>query len=250
MSQLFEKIPMDGVKNIIVVASGKGGVGKSTVTALAAVALAKRHYRVGIMDADVTGPSIPKMFGVKERLVSDGDKIIPAKTDKLCIKIVSLNLMLENEDNPVIWRGPLLSSVVMQFWQDTEWGELDYLLIDMPPGTGDIPLSIMQSIPLDGMIIATTPQEVAKLIVSKSVNMAKALNIPLLGTVQNMSYVVCPDCGKKIYLFGGEGVPEEKWTSKSIELPVDLALAGIADRGLIEDVDNSKLEEIVSLFLQ
>lgn len=238
------------IGKVIGIMSGKGGVGKSTVTALAAVALAKKDYKVGILDADVTGPSIPKMFGVKERLVSDGDKIIPAKTDKLGIKIVSLNLMLENEDNPVIWRGPLLSSVVMQFWQDTEWGELDYLLIDMPPGTGDIPLSIMQSVPLDGIVVATTPQEVAKLIVAKSVNMAKALNIPLLGTIQNMSYVVCPDCGRKIFLFGGEGVPVKQWTAKSVELPVDLALAEIADKGLIEDIDNSNSEEIACLFLQ
>lgn len=243
-----ERVKNPDINKVIGIMSGKGGVGKSTVTALAAVALAKKGFKVGIMDADVTGPSIPKMFGVKGRLLADDEKIVPAIAEKTGVKIVSLNLMLESEENPVIWRGPLLSSVVMQFWEDTIWGKLDFLLIDMPPGTGDIPLSIMQSIPLDGMLIVTTPQEVAKLIVAKSVNMAKALDIPLIGTVQNMSYVKCPDCGKKIHIFGERNGETDLWTSKCIEMPMDPVITYLADRGSMESADDSTLSEIASLF--
>lgn len=243
-----EKVKNPDIDKVIGIMSGKGGVGKSTVTALAAVALANRGFKVGIMDADVTGPSIPKMFGVKDRLLADDEKIVPAVAEKTGVKIVSLNLMLENEDNPVIWRGPLLSSIVMQFWSDTNWGKLDYLLIDMPPGTGDIPLSIMQSVPLDGMLIVTTPQKVAKLIVAKSVNMAKSLDIPLIGTVQNMSYVKCPDCGKKIRIFGEGDYKTDPWTSKLIEMPMDPVITNLADNGSIESVDDSSLSSIASLF--
>lgn len=245
----IDKTDKRGIGKIIGIMSGKGGVGKSTVTSLSAIALTRKGYRVGIMDADVTGPSIPKMFGMVGRIVSDNDKIIPAKSEKLGISVVSLNLMLENEDNPVIWRGPLLSGVVMQFWNDTNWGDLDYLLIDMPPGTGDIPLSIMQFFPLDGMVVVTTPQAVAKLIVAKSVNMARTLDIPIFGAVENMGHAICPDCGKRIKLFGnGDDATTEGWAPKVISMPADPAISKLADEGKIEEADAPVMEELASIY--
>ena len=200
-SFLEETHPMNNIKKVIGVVSGKGGVGKSMVAASLAVNLKNRGYKVGIMDADITGPSIPKMFGIHGKAEACEEGLIPTAVEN-GLKIMSVNLLLENEDDPVIWRGPVISGLVKQFWTETIWGDLDYLLIDMPPGTGDVPLTIYQSIPLDGVIIVTSPQELVQLIVKKAYHMAEAMNIPVLGVVENFSYVKCPDCGKEIKVFG------------------------------------------------
>ena len=188
------------VKHVIGVVSGKGGVGKSLITAETAVLLSRKGYRVGILDADITGPSIPKVFGVHEQALGSEQGIMPAVT-KEGIEIISINMLLDSEETPVIWRGPVLAGVVKQFWNEVIWGDLDYLLVDMPPGTGDVPLTVFQSLPVDGIVIVTSPQELVEMIVKKAYNMAKQMNIPVVGLVQNMSYFVCPDCGKKIYIY-------------------------------------------------
>ncbi|MFS8541303.1 MAG: Mrp/NBP35 family ATP-binding protein, partial [Tissierellales bacterium] len=186
--------PNNHVKNIIGVMSGKGGVGKSTVSSLIAKELNEKGYKVGVLDADITGPSIPRLLQVdKKRAVANGEAIIPVETED-GIKVMSLNLLIEDEDKPVIWRGPIVSGIVQQFWTDVIWGELDYLIIDMPPGTGDVALTVMQSIPITGLVIVSVPQDMVSMIVAKAINMAKRLNIPVLGVVENMSYVMCPDC--------------------------------------------------------
>jgi Mrp family chromosome partitioning ATPase len=198
---------MSNVKKVIGVVSGKGGVGKSFVTASLAVGLADMGYKVGIMDADITGPSIPKMFGIKEKAQGSEDGIFPVEAGK-GIKIMSINLLLETDETPVIWRGPVIAGVVKQFWSDVIWGELDYLLIDMPPGTGDVPLTVFQSIPVDGIMIVTSPQDLVRLIVRKAYNMALTMNIPVLGIIENYSYFECPDCKKKAHIFGKSNVEE------------------------------------------
>src|SRR5574344_508601 len=195
------------IKNVIGVMSGKGGVGKSFVTASLAVQLANKGYKVGIMDADITGPSIPKMFGLTDTAKGDESGIYPSGT-RNNIKVMSVNLLLEHDDEPVIWRGPVIAGVVKQFWSDVYWGELDYLLIDMPPGTGDVPLTVFQSLPVDGVVIVTSPQDLVKLIVKKAYNMAAKMDIPVLGMVENSSYIECPDCGKKISVFGESKIDE------------------------------------------
>lgn len=224
------------IKNVIGVVSGKGGVGKSFVTAMLAVLLNRKGYRVGILDADVTGPSIPKMFGITRKAVANEWGILPEKTAN-DIKIMSVNLLLDKEDSPVIWRGPILAGTVKQFWTDVIWEELDYLLIDMPPGTGDVPLTVFQSIPLDGIVIVSSPQDLVSLIVKKAYNMAKMMNVPILGYVENMSYVKCPDCGKEISIFG-----KSKLNQVAIEtgvdilgrIPIDPAVASLVDKGEFE----------------
>ena len=193
--------PKSSVKKVIAVVSGKGGVGKSTVTSLLAVAMARRGKRVGILDADITGPSIPRNFGLKERALSNGEFLLPVST-KTGIDIMSVNLLLEDETRPVVWRGPVIAGTVKQFWTDVVWDEVDYMFVDMPPGTGDVPLTVFQSLPVDGIIVVTTPQDLVSMIVQKAANMAKMMNVPVLGLVENMSYVVCPDCGKKMEIFG------------------------------------------------
>ena len=189
------------VKHVIGIVSGKGGVGKSLVTSEVAVLLQKRGFKVGILDADITGPSIPKVFGVHGQAVGTEDGIIPFET-KTGIKIISVNLILDNEETPVVWRGPVIAGVVKQFWNEVVWGDIDYLLVDMPPGTGDVPLTVFQSLPVNGIVVVTSPQELVGMIVKKAYNMAQMMNIPVLGLVQNMSYIACTDCGKKIYIFG------------------------------------------------
>jgi len=189
------------IKKVIGVVSGKGGVGKSMVTSLLSVLTARKGYNVGILDADITGPSIPKAFGVGGQITGFDGYMVP-KTSHSGIKIMSANLLLEKEDVPVIWRGPVIAGAVKQFWTDTVWEDLDFMFIDMPPGTGDVPLTVFQSIPLDGIVMVTSPQDLVSLVVSKAVNMAKTMEIPIIGLVENMSYVVCPDCGKKIEIFG------------------------------------------------
>lgn len=224
------------VKNVIGVVSGKGGVGKSFVTAMLAVLMSRKGYNVGILDADITGPSIPKMFGIKRKAKGNDFGIIPEHTHNN-IKIMSVNLLLEEEDTPVIWRGPILANTVKQFWSEVYWGELDYLFIDMPPGTGDIPLTVFQSIPLDGILIVSSPQDLVSMIVKKAYNMAKQMNIPVFGLIENMSYIKCPDCGKEISLFGQNKlnkVSEEIGVDILGRIPIDSNIAELVDQGIFE----------------
>jgi len=242
-SFLEETNELNSIKKVIGIVSGKGGVGKSLVTAMLSVLLKRKGYSVGILDADITGPSIPKMFGITGKAQGSDLGIFPVKTHN-DIRIMSINLLLDQADAPVIWRGPLLAGTVKQFWTDVIWGELDFLLIDMPPGTGDVPLTVFQSIPLDGIVIVTSPQELVSMIVKKAYNMAKQMNIPVLGVVENMSYVKCPDCGKEIRLFGESSLTE---TAKDLGLnvlgkvPVDPVMAQLADKGEFERFSNDYL---------
>lgn len=225
----------NNIKHVIGVVSGKGGVGKSMVTSMLAVLLARKGYKVGILDADITGPSIPKTFGINSRAMQNEIGILPAVT-KSGIEIISINMMLEEKDSPVLWRGPVIAGAVKQFWHDVVWGDLDYLLVDCPPGTGDVPLTVFQSLPLDGVVIVTSPQDLVSLIVKKAYNMAEMMNIPVLGIVENMSYVLCPDCGKKIELFGSgsESVAEEIGVPLLAKMPIDPSLAAMVDNGEFE----------------
>ena len=230
----IENNPLNKVKNIIGVMSGKGGVGKSTVSALLARELAAKGYSVGLMDADITGPSACRLMGLTgKRAYAQDNLIIPVENEN-GIKVLSLNLMLPDEYQPVIWRGSLVSSFVKKFWVEALWGELDYLIVDMPPGTGDISLTVMQSIPLTGIVMVSVPQDMVNMIVSKSINMTKMLNIPILGLVENMSYIICPHCGEKIRIFSGENTDEfleENGIELLGELPTDVTVSGMADNG-------------------
>ncbi len=237
--------PMSSIKKVIGVVSGKGGVGKSMVTSMMAVLLNRRGHTTAILDADVTGPSIPKAFGVKEKAQGSEEGLYPAQT-KTGIRVMSVNMLLETETTPVIWRGPVIAGVVKQFWTDVVWGDVDYLFVDMPPGTGDVPLTVFQSIPLDGIIVVTSPQELVSVIVEKAVNMAKMMNIPILGLVENMSYVTCPDCGKEIHVFGESHLEEIAARSGLAvlgRLPMDPALARVADQGVVELFEGSWLDD-------
>ncbi len=228
------------VRKVIGVVSGKGGVGKSLVSGELAVMLSRMGYRVGVLDADITGPSIPRMFGIHDKALGDGEHIFPAETEK-GIEVMSINLMLENDDAPVIWRGPVIAGAVKQFWEDVAWGELDVMVIDMPPGTGDVPLTVFQSIPLDGVVVVSTPQDLVGMIVRKAVNMANMMNIPVLGLVENMSYALCPDCGKRIELFGKSKIAQEAAALHLpvlAQLPFDPKAAQLCDEGSIEAVEN------------
>ena len=224
------------VKQVIGVGSGKGVVGKSLVTAMSAVMMSRKGYKVGILDADITGPSIPKMFGINGRAMQNDMGIIPLETAG-GIKVMSVNLLLDNPESPVVWRGPVIAGAVKQFWTEVFWGELDYLFIDMPPGTGDVPLTVFQSIPVNGIQIVTSPQDLVSLIVKKANNMAKLMEIPVLGIVENMSYIKCPDCGKELHIFGNgksEGVAEELGLPLLAKIPLDADLAALADAGKFE----------------
>jgi Mrp family chromosome partitioning ATPase len=235
--------PKSNVKKIIGVISGKGGVGKSLVTGLLAARYARKGYRVAIMDADVTGPSIPKMFGISGRAFGNEDGILPAVT-KTGIKVISVNLLLENPSDPVIWRGPVIAGVVKQFWTDVIWGDIDYMFIDMPPGTGDVPLTVFQSLPVDNLIIVASPQDLVAMIVSKAVSMANMMNIPILGVVENMSYVKCPHCDKKIYLYGDSHI-DAYCADSGLQLlgkiPIAPDIAEACDKGTIEDYPGDEL---------
>ena len=242
---VFEKKPLRPgcrVGKVYGVVSGKGGVGKSMVTSQLAVAVRREGYNVAILDADVTGPSIPKAFGIHGRAVAQGDAIVPVTT-ATGIQLMSVNLLLEHETDPVIWRGPVIGGVVQQFWTDVAW-DVDYLFVDMPPGTGDVPLSVFQSIALDGIIVVTSPQELVSMVVEKAVKMAEKMDVPIVGVVENMSYVACPDCGKKIYLFG-EGKSEEAAKRHSLpllaQMPIDPELAALVDAGRIEEFEGTWL---------
>ena len=235
------------VKKVIAVMSGKGGVGKSLVTGLLSVLTARAGKQTAILDADITGPSIPKMFGIREPAMGSEEGILPAQT-RTGIRLISLNMLLEHDTDPVVWRGSLISGTVRQFWTDVAWGDVDYMFVDMPPGTGDVPLTVFQSLPVDGVIIVTTPQELVGMIVEKAVNMAKMMNIPVLGVVENMSWLSCPDCGKKIYPFG-EGRSEKATEALGIpllaRLPLDPKLTNACDRGLVELFNEPWLDEAV-----
>ena len=253
MIEMFEQNALSDVKHVIGVMSGKGGVGKSSVTALAAVALARRGHTVGIMDADITGPSIPKMFGVHGRLDASETGIFPAQTSRLGIRVVSLNLMLEHEDEPVVWRGPLLMGMIKRFWSEVNWGDLDYMLIDLPPGTGDVPLSVMQSVPLDGLIAVSSPQDVAALIVRKAINMTRLMHKRVIGLVENMSYITCPHCGEAVYPFGRPS-GQEQAAGLGIpfigEMPIDPELSAMADRGEVELYEHPIMESLADVVLR
>lgn len=225
----------NNIKHCIAVVSGKGGVGKSMVTSLLAVALRRKGYNIGILDADITGPSIPKSFGITSNAMQNEIGILPAVTQS-GIEVMSVNMLLKEHDAPVVWRGPVIAGAVKQFWQDVVWGDLDCLLIDCPPGTGDVPLTVFQTIPLDGIVIVTSPQDLVSLIVKKAYNMAEMMNIPVLGMVENMSYVKCPDCGKEFSVFGGgsESVAEELGVELLAKMPIDVSLAQMVDNGYIE----------------
>jgi len=236
---------LNSIKKVVGVVSGKGGVGKSLVTAMMAELMNRKGHKVGIMDADVTGPSIPKMLGMTQRAESN-ELGIMSVASKNGIKVMSINLLIDEEEKPVIWRGPMISGVVKQFWTDIIWGDLDFLFIDMPPGTGDVSLTVYQSIPIDGMIIVTSPQELVSMIVKKAFNMARQMNIPILGIVENMSYVKCPDCGREIEIFGQSKL-EEKAKSMGIDIlgriPIDPQLSMLADEGRFSEFQNDYLKD-------
>ena len=245
----FMEMPheLTSVKKIIGVVSGKGGVGKSMVTSLMAVAMQRRGYSTAILDADITGPSIPKAFGLSgKRAESDGKAIYPVQS-KMGTQIMSLNLLLEDEESPVVWRGPVIAGAVKQFWTDVIWNDVDYMFVDMPPGTGDVPLTVFQSLPVDGIIVVTSPQDLVSMIVTKAVKMAKMMNIPILGIVENYSYLACPDCGKKISVFGEshvEEVAEKNGLEVLAKLPLDPNLASLCDQGMIELHEFDHLETV------
>ena len=241
--------PYSSVKKVIGVVSGKGGVGKSMVTALSALAATRDGFKTGIMDADITGPSIPKMFGVHKKAFGSDYGIIPEETP-MNIKLMSINLLVENETDPVVWRGPVIGGVVEQFWTEVYWGDLDVLFIDMPPGTGDVPLTVFQSIPIDGIIVVTSPQDLVSMIVGKAVKMANLMNIPVLGLVENMSYITCPDCGRKIEMFGpsqAKAVAAAYGIKLLEQLPIDPVLSQEADLGKIEFNEGTQMESILGV---
>jgi len=237
------------IKKIIGIVSGKGGVGKSLVTSLLAVQMKRRDFRTAVLDADITGPSIPKCFGLKGRAPAGEDGLFPMET-KTGIQVMSTNLLLEEETTPVVWRGPVIAGVIKQFWTDVIWNEVDYMFVDMPPGTGDATLTVFQSLPLDGIIIVTSPQDLVSMIVSKAVEMARMMNIPVLGLVENMSYIKCPDCGKEIALFGESHIGEvaAKYGLKVLDkIALDPSLAAACDKGIIELSEDGWLRSVADL---
>ena len=241
--------PHSVIRHVIGVVSGKGGVGKSMVTSQLAVTMARMGYRVGILDADITGPSIPMAFGIHERACGSEMGILPAITST-GISVMSLNLLTENETDPVIWRGPVIAGVVKQFWTDVCWGELDYLFVDMPPGTGDVPLTVFQSLPIDGVIMVTSPQDLVGMIVTKAVKMAQMMSVPVLGLVENFSYFTCPNCNEKHYIYGeshAEEVASENRIPLLAELPIDPELAKLCDEGKLESFSKDYLADTCKL---
>ena len=236
--------------HVIGVVSGKGGVGKSLVTASLANKMAGKGYSVGILDADITGPSIPRMYGLDGQAMGDGQNNIYPLSTKNGIKVISVNLLLPTQDTPVIWRGPILAGMVKQFWSDVVWGDLDYMFVDMPPGTGDVPLTVFQSLPLDGVIIVTSPQDLVQMIVRKAYNMAQMMNVPVLGLVENYSYIKCPDCGKAIPLFGESRIDDiaaDLGLAVTARIPVDPVMAGLVDAGAFDKVDNEYIESTLAV---
>ena len=240
--------PKSSVKKVIAVVSGKGGVGKSTVTSMLAVAMARKGKRVGVLDADITGPSAPTAFGVTECQGANEDGLYPALT-RGGIQVMSINLLLDNATDPVVWRGPVIAGAVKQFWTDVIWEDVDYMFVDMPPGTGDVPLTVFQSLPIDGIVIVTSPQDLVSMIVAKAVKMANMMHIPVLGFVENYAYLECPDCGKKISVFGESKLPQvaESFNLPILaRLPIDPKVAEAYDNGLMETVNTDALEAAVT----
>ena len=236
------------VKKVIAVVSGKGGVGKSLVTSLLAVLSRRNGHNTAVLDADITGPSIPKMFGIHDKAMGTEDGILPVES-RTGVKLMSVNLLLENDTDPVIWRGALIAGTVKQFWTDVLWGDVDYMFVDMPPGTGDVPLTVFQSLPVDGIIIVTSPQELVGMIVEKAAKMAKMMNIPVLGLVENMSWIGCPDCGKKIFPFGESQTAKvalEEGIPLLAQLPIDPAVAKECDTGVIELFNEDWMDPVIS----
>ena len=234
------------INKVIGIVSGKGGVGKSLVTCLSAVLMNRRGFKTAGLDADITGPSVPKAFGLTEKAQGNETAIYPVITKK-GIKVMSVNLLLPDETAPVIWRGPIIAGTAKQFWTDVVWDDVDYMFVDMPPGTGDVPLTVFQSIPLDGIIVVTSPQELVSMIVGKAVKMAEMMNVPIIGLVENMSYAVCPDCGKQIKVFGESHIEEtaEKFGLKVLaKLPIDPETAGLVDKGLLELTESTAADPI------
>lgn len=246
-SLLVEQNVFSNIKKVIAVVSGKGGVGKSLVTSLMSVAMHQKGKKVAVLDADITGPSIPKMFGKKDMAKATEAGIFPVES-QTGIELMSVNFLLEDETMPVLWRGPVISGVVTQFWQDVMWGDIDYMFVDMPPGTGDVALTVFQSLPIDGIIVVTSPQELVGMIVEKAVNMANMMNVPILGLVENMSYYKCDDCGKEHKIFGESHIDEiaKKYNINVVaKLPIKPEIASAADAGTIEKVDTSDLDNII-----
>ena len=251
-SLLAQLNPKSTVKKVIAVVSGKGGVGKSTVTSMLAVAMARQGKKVAVLDADITGPSAPTAFGVTQCQGADEDGLYPALT-RGGIQVMSINLLLDDPSSPVVWRGPVIAGAVKQFWTDVIWEDVDYMFVDMPPGTGDVPLTVFQSLPVDGIVIVTSPQDLVSMIVSKAVKMANMMHIPVLGFVENYSYLQCPDCGKKINVFGKSKLDE---VAAGFELPVlarlpiDPAIAEACDNGLMETVNTDALADVVAAVIK
>ncbi len=246
-SLLAQLNPRSQVKKVIAVVSGKGGVGKSTVTSLLAVAMARKGKRVGVLDADITGPSVPTAFGVTECQGANDDGLYPALT-RTGIQVMSINLLLDNPADPVVWRGPVIAGAVKQFWTDVIWEDVDYLFVDMPPGTGDVPLTVFQSLPVDGIVIVTSPQDLVSMIVTKAVKMAEMMHIPVLGFVENYSYLRCPDCSKKISVFGESHLDEvaaQLGLPVLARLPIDPAVAQACDNGQMETVSTDCLDPVI-----
>lgn len=240
---------MSSVKKTIAIVSGKGGVGKSMVTSLLAVMSDRAGYKTAVLDADITGPSIPRAFGLTEKAMGNEMGIYPVET-KMGIEVMSINLLLENDTDPVVWRGPVIAGTVKQFWTDVIWGEIDNMFIDMPPGTGDVPLTVFQSLPIDGIVVVTTPQDMVGMIVEKAVNMAKLMDIPVLAIVENMSYYKCPDCGKEHHIFGDSHIEElakKHGIDTVCRLPINPYLASAVDRGMVELVGEDRLKPIMDI---
>ncbi len=236
------------VKKVIGIVSGKGGVGKSSVTAMLAAGMQKRGYKTAVLDADITGPSIPKAFGITQKAAGSDFGILPEKS-KSGIDIMSINLLLENDDEPVVWRGPIIAGTVKQFWSEVFWEDEDFMFVDMPPGTGDVPLTVFQSLPVDGIVVVTSPQELVSMIVSKAVKMAELMNIPIIGLIENMSYALCPDCGKKINIFGESHIEEiaESHGLKVLDkIPLNPDISAACDSGTIEDIAENPVENTIN----
>lgn len=240
---------LSNIKKVIGIVSGKGGVGKSLVTSMLAVSINRRGYKSAVLDADITGPSIPKAFGIDKRVMATEQGLLPVRS-KTGIDIISINLFMEHDTDPVIWRGPILAGTVKQFWTDVIWNNVDFMFIDMPPGTGDVPLTVFQSIAVDGIIIVTSPQELVSMIVSKAVNMARMMNIPIIGIIENMSYLKCPDCGREIRVFGESNIEKvaDKLNIKVLaRLPIDPEIASACDKGMIEAIDGDWFDDVVKI---
>jgi len=247
----FREKPHDlsEIKKVIAVVSGKGGVGKSLITSMLAVLMARNGYNTAVLDADITGPSIPKVFGIHEKANGNEYGLFPAKS-KMGINVMSVNMLLENDTDPVVWRGPIIANTVKQFWTDVMWGEIDFMFIDMPPGTGDVPLTVFQSVAVDGIIVVTSPQELVSMIVEKAVKMAKMMNVPIIGLVENMSYVKCPECNKEIKLFGDSKIEEvaKKYGVEVLgRLPIDTRIATACDKGMIELFEGDWLNNVAEV---